>query len=132
MGENMIFYKNNTFQFLSVYGAQTMVDYLVSLTPDRRNAIRSIKVGWNALDSNSYSYLSVCQNLQHLSLEISDCYQDFGPTSFSPVFKKTYEKTMKLRGLSSVNLVWLWMYMGEPDLTRDSPKGGIFVRSKWK
>jgi hypothetical protein len=107
MGEKMIFYKSNVFEFPGNFGPREMLDYLVFLAPSRRNAIQSIVVEWTTSEVHGYhfSYLDTCQGLRQLSLDISRCYQWFWPGDNSFAYCPAYEQLMKLRGIPRVNLM---------------------------
>jgi hypothetical protein len=99
-GESL-FYKYNTFQFNNL---KSMLKYLVSLTPKRRDAIRAISVTWDMIDAASaFAILSKCRCLRSLSLDITllDRHFEMGVMSTPGI-----DNLMGLRGLHSLELIY--------------------------
>jgi hypothetical protein len=100
-----LFYAKNEFEFCST---QALLDYLVALPSERRNAIRSIKVkyDYHRVPVAAFILLAVCYRLEHLTVDIGGMTNFFDPgvTEFSQA--PGYAQLMTLRGLKSVKLVY--------------------------
>jgi hypothetical protein len=98
-----LFYTKNEFEFCST---QSLLDYLVVLPSDRRNAIRSVRVKYDYLGAPvaAFSMLAVCYGLENLTLDISGMTNFFDPgiTHFGQAPGNA--QLMALRGLKSVKL----------------------------
>jgi hypothetical protein len=98
-----LFYAKNEFEFCSM---QSLLDYLVVLPSDRRNAIRSVRVRYDYLGAlvAAFLMLAVCYGLENLTLDIRGMTNFFDPglTHFSQA--PGYTQLTALRGLKSVKL----------------------------
>jgi hypothetical protein len=98
-----LFYTTNEFEFCSM---QSLLEYLVVLPSDRRNAIRSVRVKYDYLGAPvaAFLMLAVCYGLGNLTLDISGMTNFFDPgvTHFSQA--PGYTQLTALRGLKSVKL----------------------------
>ena len=103
--EDNMFYSNNEFEFI---GTQDLLDYLVALPSQRRNAIRSIRVKYDYLrvPVSAFTMLAVCYRLENLTPDISGMTNFFDPdvTDFSHA--PGYAQMMTLRGLKSFKLFY--------------------------
>ncbi|KAL2066946.1 hypothetical protein VTL71DRAFT_1370 [Oculimacula yallundae] len=104
--EEFFLYKENTFDFLDM---KSMLTYLVAILPERRNAIKSIRVQYdftaNCEPAAALTILSACEGLKYLELDITLLARYFNPNvrSFDKV--PGYNELVKLRGVE-VKLVF--------------------------
>ncbi|KAH6718732.1 hypothetical protein BKA61DRAFT_669070 [Leptodontidium sp. MPI-SDFR-AT-0119] len=102
--EDCLMYKDNEFEFRDM---KSMLTYLVAITPERRNAVRSIRVLYDYAcnPAPAFVILSTCKRLRHLELDITVMSKFFEPTVFSFDQAPGYAELVKLRGVA-VKLVY--------------------------
>lgn len=100
-----LFYANNEFEFSNT---QTLLDYLVALSSDRRNAIKSIKVKFDChgVPEAAFIMLAVCYGLKSLTLDIGGMANFFNPGFTDFTQAPGYGHLISLRGLKSVTLIY--------------------------
>ncbi|KAG4438225.1 hypothetical protein IFR05_006298 [Cadophora sp. M221] len=99
-----LMYKHNEFEF---HNTITMLTYLVALTPERRNAITSIRVLYDFAcePAPAFVILSTCKKLRHLELDITVMSRFFRPGVSSFDQAPGYAELVSLRGVT-VKLVY--------------------------
>ncbi|CZS91055.1 uncharacterized protein RCO7_01421 [Rhynchosporium graminicola] len=105
---DFLFYKHNRFDF---FDTASLLKYLVVLLPERRNAIRSIRVHWDcnmgSQAAAAFTILSTCRGLKYLELDITLLAPFFEFESEIRSFRSApgWTELMKLRGVN-VKLVY--------------------------
>ena len=103
---DLLLYKNKNFEFRN---AVSMLTYLVALSPERRNAIKSIRLMRNFNNcAPTMKILSTCLGLKRLEIDITTMGEHFQHLNLQvPQFETTegYAAVIKLRGVE-VKLVY--------------------------
>ncbi|KAH7304829.1 hypothetical protein BKA65DRAFT_486171 [Rhexocercosporidium sp. MPI-PUGE-AT-0058] len=104
LGEDCPMYKYNSFEFRDM---KAMLTYLVAITPERRNAIKSIRVlyDYGSEPTPALIILSTCKALERLELDITIMSKFFDTGVFSFSEAPGYAELMKLRGVD-IKLVY--------------------------
>jgi len=87
--ESGLFYKSNEFYFLF---PKDLLDYLVAITPKRKDCIRSIIITWDlwnctSRDIDAFIVLSTCQGLRHLRIFLNTFLLNSGFQKYLSAFQ---------------------------------------------
>ncbi|KAF4636758.1 hypothetical protein G7Y89_g1310 [Cudoniella acicularis] len=104
--QELFFYKCNIFEFGTLL---EMLPYLIALTPEPRNAITSIDVGWfDSVDMGpDFLFLSACAGLRELTVDINHMGYFFEPGVTHLSQAVGYDHLLRLRGLKHFKFRYL-------------------------
>jgi hypothetical protein len=101
-----LLYKVNTFEFVD---PMAMLTYLETTHPERRSAIRSINLNyvwsWQVV-GDAFLFLSKCNSLQNLTLDITALAPFFNTGVRNPTQTPGFSELAKLRGLRTLTFTF--------------------------